>query len=305
MATDRERDRAFQAERTRRDRVRTAIQRDTVAEIKRLLKLAQDDIRRRLADAPSEFDSFLLPRIEAEIRRALDDLERGANDTLSAAAARSWQAGIDLIEKPIEAGLALGDGPRVVLASILPTVDTRPLLAMRTFMTGRIANITSVLADRINTELGLVLIGAQTSSQAVGKVAEIMRLNARTRAVTIVRTELGRAFSVAGQQRYSQARQILPGLKKQWRRSGKLHSRPDHDLADGQVREVEEPFRVGGVDLMFPRDPKAPAKHTINCGCSSLPFMESWEVSQPGRQPFSPAELAASAFRRDLQGALG
>lgn len=305
MATDEERNRAFRKERALRDRVRTAIQRDTVAEVKRLLRVAQDDIRQRLAGAPSDFDTFVLPRLEAEIRRALDTLERGASTALETAAGRSWQAGIDLIDKPIEAGLALGSGPNVVLSSMLPTVDTRPLLAMRTFMTGRIADITATVANRINTELGLVLIGTQTPGQAAGKVAEILRLNARTRAVTIVRTEIGRAFSVAGQARYSQAREILPGLKKQWRRSGKTHSRPDHDLADGQVKEVDQPFRVGGINLMFPRDPKAPAKHTINCGCSSLPFMESWEVAQPGRQPFTAEELAASRFRRDLQGALG
>ena len=303
MATDRERNKAFRRERVKRDRVRTAIQRDTVGEVLRLLGVAQDDIRQRLAAAPSEFDSFLLPRLQDQIQRALDELRRGASERLTMAAGQSWQAGIDLIEKPIEAGLALGDGPRVILSSILPTVDTRPLLAMRTFMTGRIEDITATLANRINTELGLVLIGAQSPSQAVGKVADIMRLNARTRAVTIVRTELGRAFSAAGQQRYSQAQQILPGLKKQWRRSGKRHSRADHDLADGQVQEVDKPFRVGGINLMFPRDPKAPAKHTINCGCSSLPIMESWEVSQPGQQPFTEEELAVSRFRRDLEGA--
>ncbi len=90
---------------------------------------------------------------------------------------------------------------------------------------------------------------------------------------------------------------MLPGLQKQWRRSGKIHSRTSHDRADGQVRPVDKPFDVAGVQLRFPRDPLGPAKETINCGCTSLPFMATWEVTTPGRQPFTPAELAARPSR--------
>ncbi len=117
----------------------------------------------------------------------------------------------------------------------------------------------------------------------------------RGRALTIVRTELGRAYSVAGQQRFDQAHEVLPGLQKQWRRSGKIHSRASHDRADGQVRDVDKPFDVAGVQLRFPRDPLAPAQETINCGCTSLLFMASWEVVTPGRLPFTPADPSDDA----------
>ncbi len=51
---------------------------------------------------------------------------------------------------------------------------------------------------------------------------------------------------------------MLPGLRKRWRHSGKIHSRLTHDVADGQVQPVDEPFRVSGGRLMFPRDPAGP-----------------------------------------------
>lgn len=35
--------------------------------------------------------------------------------------------------------------------------------------------------------------------------------------------------------------------------------------ADGQVRPLGEPFRVGGVDVRFPGDPAAPLRETANC----------------------------------------
>ena len=94
---------------------------------------------------------------------------------------------------------------------------------------------------------------------------------------------------------------MLPGLQKQWRRSGKIHSRASHDRADGQGRPVVKPLDVAGVQLRFPRDPRGPAKHSINCGCTSLPFMASWEVATPGRQPFTPTELAARPSRATLE----
>lgn len=85
---------------------------------------------------------------------------------------------------------------------------------------------------------------------------------------------------VAGHERQLQTAQYLPGLHKQWRRSGKVHSRLQHDLADGQIRPVDEPFLVGGYALMYPRDLRAPAKHTINSGCDSLPWMEHWDLNR-------------------------
>lgn len=305
MATDRERNDALRRERTARRKVLTRIQRDTRAEVDRLLAEARDRIAVRLADAPSEFDAFILPQLQASIRQAMDDVASGAATASNSAAGHAWQAGIDLVEKPIEAGLTLDGGPRVVLQAVLPAVDTEQLFAMRTFMTGRMRDVTVELANRINSELGLAAIGAQTTGEATTKISDLLKAGGRGRATTIVRTELGRIFSVAGQKRMEQAKPILPGLKKQWRRSGKLFSRVNHDLTDGQIVDVDDSFQVApGVSLLFPRDPAGPPKETINCGCTILPWMDAWEVRTPGRQPFSRRELDRDPRKRDLESAL-
>jgi hypothetical protein len=54
------------------------------------------------------------------------------------------------------------------------------------------------------------------------------------------------------------------------------------------------------VELMHPRDPAAPAAETINCGCESLPYMESWKVVHPGRKPFSEQELQMNPMKQDM-----
>lgn len=169
-----------------------------------------------------------------------------------------------MVDRPVEASLALGGRPQFRLAAI----DTRQLDAIRGFLTGRMTDISTTMANQINTQLGLVAIGAETLAGATAAIARILHVGGvqggRRRPLTIIRTELGRAYSIAAQQRRAQAAEVLPGLKKLWRRSGKLHSRHGHYLADGQIRAVDEPFIANGLELMFRRDPAGPAQET---GC--------------------------------------
>jgi hypothetical protein len=145
------------------------------------------------------------------------------------------------------------------------------------------------------------MMGAQSAGDTVANVRNLFKKQGRSRALTIVRTELGRAYSVASHQRKTQAAEYLPGLKKQWRRSGKVHSRVAHDTIDGQIRDVDQPFTLGnGKQLMFPRDPQADVAETINCGCDELPYMESWDVKTPGRKPFSAEEIALNLIKAEL-----
>lgn len=292
--TKKERDAAFRKARTAQLRQRTRIQRETHAELMRYLKEAEQRIAAILAATPSDYQAWMLPQQQAAIRQAMAEIAARMGETLDAAALASWRAGIDLVDRPIAAG-------GLNIAAVLPQLDTAQLEALRAFMTERMGDVGVTLANRINAQLGLVAIGSQGVSDAITQIERLIETGGRSRATTIVRTELGRAFAVATQQRMDQARAILPGLQKQWRRSGKLHSRPSHDAADGQIVDADKPFIVGGVALMHPRDPAAPAAETINCGCESLPYMAHWDVANPGRKPFTAAELAASKFRRDLQ----
>lgn len=289
---DRERDKRFRKERSAQLKRAVAIRRDTAKEVVRLLNVARDRIKAELAGTPSAFQAWYLPKLQASVSQSLRDLGESAAARVATGAGESWQAGVDYVDRPIAAG-----GVRIEAA--LPAVDTRQLLAMRTFMTDRIKDVSITVANRINSELGLVAIGAQAPSDAISAIDRLVA-GGRGRAITIVRTELGRVFSTATQERLEQASKSLPGLKKQWRRSGKIHSRPEHDAADGQVRDVGEPFLVGGIALMYPRDPAGPPSATINCGCEALPFMEHWQVSEPGPRGLSEEERATSPGKRLL-----
>jgi len=290
---EREKEAAFNKARAAQLKKGVAIQRDTAAEIRRQLKQAETDIATALKKAPSDYRQFHLTELQKSVRQALAKFEPGATAALHNGLDLLWQGGQALIDAPLA---AVG----IDLTGHLVAIDTRKLEALRKVLTHKAKDITTNLADRINAELGATAIGTQTPFQAAEKVAGILETGGMERAHTLVRTELGRAFSAAAQDRQEQAVKVVPGMKKQWRRSGKLHSRFSHDAIDGQIRDVDKPFDLDGVKLMYPRDPNGPIAETINCGCSSIPFMASWTVIQPGRRPFTAEEIAGSRAKRDL-----
>jgi len=293
MDQDKKRSKAFGKEVRKEKKRKGEIQKEADTRAKEVLRLAMARIRETLADSPSEWDLFYLSQVERNIKAHLNEATDSLGQVATSETSRAWAAGQDLIDNPLSAS-------GVQIKSVLPEMDKKQLNAIRSFMTNRLRAVTEELATKISNELGLVVVGAQSSNQAKQTIASKIGKNGHRRAQTIVRTEIGRVYSVATQSRQEQAKEYLPGLKKQWRRSGKVHSRVSHDLADGQIVGVNEPFVVGGVKLMYPRDPAGPPEETINCGCDSLPYMEHWKVKRPGRQPFSEEEILLNNLKRDI-----
>ncbi|MBF9263385.1 hypothetical protein [Paracidovorax cattleyae] len=254
-----------------------------------LLRSAQAQVVQQLAAQPADWQQWQLARLKDQLEIILGAAGQQAGASVDLALRDGWQQGEDVVDKPLAAA---GLGVEMRLAAL----DARVLGAMRTFGVERMRAVSSDAAARIGQQLGLVTIGGVTPFAAIKAVDSILGGEARRRATTIVQTEVSRAFAVASRERLVQAAPLVPGLGKQWRRSGKIHSRWTHDLMDGQVVDADKPFKVpnpgGGFDLMqCPHDPKAPAEQVINCGCIALPWLKSWQVMTPGAKPFSQREL--------------
>jgi hypothetical protein len=292
--THEERAASFAKEREAQLRAGVRKQRETAADVRKQLEIAARIIREVLAGAPSDYRRWQLGELQSEVTRALAAVTKPATDSLVAGLAESWAGGAALIDGPLAAA-------GVEISAQLVALDPRMLDAMREFGAERMKDITAKVAARINGEMAQAAIGTQTPFQAAQKVASIVEEGGMRRATTVVRDGLGRAYSAATQQRHEQAKAVLPELQKQWRRSGKLHSRFGHDKIDGQIRDVDKPFDLpGGVQLMFPRDPAGPIEETINCGCTSLPFMKSWKVSVPEGSRFTAEEVKGDRNKRVL-----
>lgn len=257
-----------------------------------LLKKAGDDIALVLSGSPTDYQQWHLDQLQKEIDRVLDELGNACGQVLSEAAGKAWSGGESQIDKPTAgAGLQIG----------LPHLETQQLMAMRAFMVDRIKDISVEAASRIRGELGLVMIGAQGVHDTIGRVTEILGEPSRARATTIVRTQLGGVWSYASHERALQAARAGVPMDKIWRRSGKIHSRLTHDLADGQRVPVDKPFMVGTIKIRFPHDPKAPAKEVINCGCTALYRPRAIEATLPDKRPFTQDEINANPYKSDLE----
>lgn len=302
MATRRERERAFARARDEALRQRSRLMRDARAEIVRLLQQAQTQIAAAIAQAGDDATVWRLEGLQREVRQALEAFTRDAGPAGARALDAAWRAGERLIDAPLAAA-------GIELQGLARAIDVHQLEAMRTFMTDKIRDLGARAVDRVNTQLGLTILGAQSPFEAVRAVQRILGDETRARATVIVRTELNRAFSAASQARLEAAHAAGLAMRKQWRRSGKVHSRPEHDAADGQIREASELFvihtKTGPVALMHPGDPKAPPGQTVNCGCTMLPVLPAMydgliEYRTPGRRPFSEDELRRNQAKLDF-----
>jgi uncharacterized protein with gpF-like domain len=68
----------------------------------------------------------------------------------------------------------------------------------------------------------------------------------------------------------------VPQLRQQWWATLDDRTRETHRAAHEQIRDIGQPFEVGGEALAFPGDPAGSPKETINCRCRVVPYAASW-----------------------------
>jgi hypothetical protein len=246
------------------------LQNDTIREITRILRKADLQIRMILNDSPSEYQIYILPQIKLQIAKVLRELSEESLALLAERTASAWQTGISLVDAPLAAA-----GTKL----IVPTLDTRQLLAMQQFLTDKIKEIEITTINKINTQLGLSMVGGQPINSTISNIQAVLQ-SERYRAKRIVYTELSRVYNIAAEARLEQAGEEIPQLKKMWLKSGKAHPRENHIAAHRQVVPFDGHFSIQGkfgmVKMKHPKDPKAPPGETINCGCSMIPYMNEW-----------------------------
>ena len=57
-------------------------------------------------------------------------------------------------------------------------------------------------------------------------------------------------------------------VQKEWIATLDSHTRDAHQELDGQYADVDQPFKVDGMDIMFPGDPNAAPALVYNCRCT-------------------------------------
>lgn len=89
------------------------------------------------------------------------------------------------------------------------------------------------------------------------------------KAMTIARTEGHRIQEEARHESRHKAKETGADIVKQWDSTLDKRTRPTHQKLDGQIRELDEPFKVNGMKAMYPSG-FGKAKEDINCRCIAL-----------------------------------
>jgi hypothetical protein len=258
-------------------------------QVQGLLKTAREDMATLLAQQSADGAQWRLQQLKDRLDVVLNALAQDAGVAVDGALRSAWQQGEDFVDAPLAAAKIID------LQTRLGALDPTVLAAMRAFSVDRIRDVTDEARSRIGRQLALVTIGGTTPYEAIQQVHAQLGGPTVSRAATIVNTEVSRAFAVASQARMEEAVDYVPDLEKQWRRSGKIHSRVQHDLMDGVRVPVNGKFKVpnpnGGHDMMTgPHDPAAPPEQVIHCGCVARPWRAGWQMQHPGAKPFTELE---------------
>ena len=107
-------------------------------------------------------------------------------------------------------------------------------------------------------------VRAMTSSRAPWRKA--LAINVTTTAVEAARSAV-----------YEKVPAVL--FTKTWRSMHDARVRPSHAKANGQRRQINKPFLVGGVKMMYPGVPGAPIHEVANCRCYA-----QYDLSSPGEK---------------------
>jgi hypothetical protein len=208
------------------------------------------------------WDSYHLKQMLSSIESQIANFQSKAKAEAGGLLDKSWNTGKTLVDAPLA---TVGVSTGFAMSGTL-------LETLKDFTFHKIEGLSASAWDKIRGELTLGVMGGKTPQDvaaAIGKNLKDPSIfgSIARRAEVITRTEMGRVFSTAAEARMEQAAEYVDGLEKEWRHVGHpAVPRPSHLAADGQHVPVNEPFNIGGILMMYPRDPAAPIEEVINCG---------------------------------------
>lgn len=131
----------------------------------------------------------------------------------------------------------------------------------------KIVEITHTTQNDVNSIITNGISEGLSEREVAKSIRGLSAFRGSSRAGTIARTETHSAANVAAQ---GVAKASGVQMRREWVAANNERTRKDHKDADGQIVGMNEPFKVGGYELMYPSDyaANAPARLTINCRCA-------------------------------------
>lgn len=139
-------------------------------------------------------------------------------------------------------------------------------------MYSRLGEDVSYLKKSIRAELSRGIANGSTWLEMASHIAKGMNSpfnKAKNNSIRIARTEGHRIQNQAHLDSIDKAKKNGADIVKQWDSTLDGRTRPEHREADGQIREIDEPFDVGGEKMDAP-GVGGSARNVCNCRCCLL-----------------------------------
>lgn len=116
------------------------------------------------------------------------------------------------------------------------------------------------------------------------RIAETLGEMNHKATIRYARTAITGAQNAGRIDAYRRAAEMGIGVKRQWVATIDFRTRHEHRMLDGEVAEVDEPFKtVDGDEIMFPGDPAAEPYLIWNCRCTTIPVVDGLSNDFSGR----------------------
>lgn len=179
-----------------------------------------------------------------------------------------------------------------------------------------ITGINATTFEKLKTSLQEGLTNGDTFPQLVDRVKETYKGVSDLQAEVIATTETNIAANAGRFEGMKSAGVEMKG----WQTTGDQRTRASHQQAQRDYSKgipLDQPFRVGGVELMFPGDPSGPPQEVINCRCFTYAILGksghrhdptavllNWGdfCRQRGLDPSAPSKSLCNGSERDCKG---
>lgn len=268
--------RRYQAKLKELERLVGRLEQEGVARARAVLEQVRQEVIAELRNTPPErFRTFFLKELQRSVDQRIASLERRLRDEIA-----------PKIQAAIETGQRSVQEPAAIFGVNVPLIAIPQNLVdvVQGFTADLIKRISDETRSRINADIAAAVLRGDSILDAARRIGRSLGQRGSTfgavsnRAETIARTEILRAYSVAQQASLRQIADYVPKLKKQWLATLDDRVRPEHRQAHGQIRDWDEPFKVDGEELMYPRDPGGSPGNTINCRCVAVPVLPEIEA---------------------------
>ena len=120
---------------------------------------------------------------------------------------------------------------------------------------------------KVNAEVLQGILQGESIPDIAKRMSNVTEMN-KAAAIRNARTSVTSAECKGRQDSYIRATNDGIILKREWIATNDGRTRHSHRLLDGQIAEVDKPFKSELGDIMYPGDPEADPSNVYNCRCT-------------------------------------